>query len=99
MLGTFAERNYTTAMGEISFSPEIQQWIAARVAEGHYADEEDYFLDLIRRDMADAELAETPEQIAWVREKVAEGLASGVAEGDPRDFINDLIAKRRAQRG
>jgi antitoxin ParD1/3/4 len=86
-------------VGEISFSPQIRKWIASRVSEGGYADEEDYLLDLIRRDMADAELVETPEQIAWVRERVAEGLASGVADGDPREFINELIAKRRAQRG
>ncbi|QGN55143.1 type II toxin-antitoxin system ParD family antitoxin [Novosphingobium sp. Gsoil 351] len=86
-------------MGEISFPSEIRQWIASRVTEGGYADEDDYVLELIRRDMADASLAETPEQIAWVREKVAEGLASGIAEGDPRTFIEKLIAKRRATRG
>lgn len=86
-------------MGEISFSPEIQQWIAARVAEGHYADEEDYFLDLIQRDMAEAEATETAEYIAWVREKVAEGLASGVIHRDPRNVLDEIVAERHARGG
>jgi antitoxin ParD1/3/4 len=86
-------------MGENSFPPEIRRWIASRLAEGGYADEEDYLLDLIRRDMADTELEETPEQIAWVRQKVAEGLASGIVHRDPRDVIEDIIATRRARRG
>jgi antitoxin ParD1/3/4 len=86
-------------MGEISFSPEIQEWIAARLAEGGYADEEDYLLDLIRRDMQGAAFDETPEEIAWVREKVAEGLASGVIDKEPEDVIEEIIAERRARRG
>jgi len=86
-------------MGEISFPPEIQQWIAARLAEGGYADEEDYFLDLIRRDMEDAAFPETPEEIAWVREKVAEGLASGISDERPETIIENIIARRRARRG
>ena len=40
-------------MGEISFPPDIRRWIAARLSEG-YADETDYLIELIRRDMAEA---------------------------------------------
>ena len=53
LLGSSPERTYTGAMGEMSFPPEIRQWIAARLAEGGYADEAAYILDLIRRDMAE----------------------------------------------
>lgn len=81
-------------MGEMSFPPEIRQWIAARLAEGGYADEADYILDLIRRDMAEAAWTETPEEIAWVREKIAEGLASGVSDQDPFEFLAELRAGR-----
>jgi antitoxin ParD1/3/4 len=86
-------------MGEISFPPEIRHWIAARLAEGGYGSEEDYLLDLIRRDMEESALPETPEYIAWVREKVAEGLASGVIDKEPEDVIEEIIAERRARRG
>lgn len=80
-------------MGEISFPPDIRRWIAARLSEG-YADETDYLIELIRRDMAEAAWPETPEEVAWVREKVAEGLASGVSEQDPFEFLAELRAGR-----
>lgn len=80
-------------MGEMNFPPEIREWIAKRLAEG-YADETDYVLELIRRDMAEAAWPETPEEIAWVREKVAEGLASGVSDQDPFEFLAELRAGR-----
>jgi antitoxin ParD1/3/4 len=86
-------------MGEISFSPEIQQWLASRVAQGGYADEQAYLLDLICRDMQDAASPETPEEIAWIREKVAEGLASGIVDRDPRDVLDEIIADRRKRHG
>lgn len=81
-------------MGEMSFPPEIQQWIAARLADGGYADEADYILELIRRDMAEAAVPETPEEIAWVRAKIEEGLASGVSDQDPFEFLAELRAGR-----
>lgn len=91
-------------MGEMSFDfpPDLRRWIETRLAEGRYADAQDYLRDLVRRDQegllpgreADEE---SPEYIAWVREKIAEGEASGIAEGDPREFIQSLIARRRAR--
>jgi antitoxin ParD1/3/4 len=86
-------------MGEMSFPPEIRQWIAARLAEGGYADEADYILDLIRRDMHDAAWPETPEEIAWVRAKLEEGEASGISDERPETIIENIIARRRARRG
>jgi antitoxin ParD1/3/4 len=81
-------------MGENSFSPEIRKWIAGRVAEGHYADEEDYFLDLIRRDMQEVE-----DDIDWVRSKLAEAERSQPIDAEPEDVIEQIIAERRARRG
>jgi Arc/MetJ-type ribon-helix-helix transcriptional regulator len=80
-------------MGENSFPPEIRKWIADRVAEG-YADEADYLADLVRRDMAQAGWPETPDEIAWVREKIEEGLASGVSDQDAFEFLAELRAGR-----
>jgi antitoxin ParD1/3/4 len=81
-------------MGDIGFSPEIRQWIASRVANGDFADEEDYLLELIRRDKQAYE-----EELAWLREKIAEGLASGISEEEPETIIENIIARRRARRG
>lgn len=102
-LGTTAKRAYKQAMGEMSFDfpPDLRRWIEERVAEGRYADAGDYVRDLIRRDQdgfhPDAE--ETPEYIAWVRERVAEAQAAPLIDRDPRDIIDELIAKRRTARG
>jgi antitoxin ParD1/3/4 len=81
-------------MGDIGFSPEIRQWIASRVANGDFADEEDYLLELIRRDKQAYE-----DELAWLREKIAEGLASGISEEEPETIIENIIARRRARRG
>ena len=79
-------------MGEMSFPPEIRQWIAARLAEGGYADEEDYFLDLVRRDMQEAE-----DDLDLVRAKLAEAEASGISDERPETIIDNIIARRRAR--
>lgn len=86
-------------MGEMNFPPEIRRWIAARVAEDGYSDEADYVLELIRRDMAEAAWPETPEEIAWVREKIEEGLASGICEKDAFEVLEEIRASRKARRG
>jgi antitoxin ParD1/3/4 len=85
-------------MGENSFPPEIRQWIADRVAEG-YADEADYLAELVRRDMAEAAWPETPEDIAWVRAKIEEGLASGICEKDAFEVLEEIRTNRKARRG
>ena len=81
-------------MNEIGFPPEIRKWIASRVAEGLCADEKVYFLDLIRRDMQDAE-----DDIDWVRAMIAEGEASGFSDERPETIIENIFARRRARRG
>ncbi|QYU70551.1 hypothetical protein J4558_10715 [Leptolyngbya sp. 15MV] len=92
-------------MGEMSFDfpPDLRRWIEEQVAAGHYADASDYVRDLILRDRLDraneAAAEETPEYIAWVREKVAEGLASGVCDKDAFAVLDEIRAKREARRG
>jgi len=85
-------------MGEMNFPPEIRRWIAARLTEG-YADEADYFAELVRRDMARAAGTESPEEIAWVRAKVEEGLASGICEKNAFEVLEEIRASRKARRG
>ncbi len=81
-------------MTDLSFSlpPDLTGRLKSRLAEGGYADAGEYLNDLVRRDLDEA--ADT----AWVREKVAEGLASGVVDMHHTEIIEDIIAKRRARR-
>jgi antitoxin ParD1/3/4 len=84
-------------MGDMSFDipPDLRRLIAERVEQGHYADPAEYIRALIRRDEAQfAVEEETPEYIAWIREKVEEGLASGVSDQDPFEFLDELRAGR-----
>lgn len=84
-------------MGEMSvtFPPDLENWIEMRVSEGGYADAADYVRELIRRDrhgLVMDPVPESPEEIAWIREQVAIGLASGVSEQDPFEFLDELAA-------
>ena len=98
---------YIEPMGEMTFDfpPALRRWIEQRLAEGRFADEADYFRDLVRRDQEGllGEVAEeepdSPEYIAWVREKIAEGEASGYIERDAREVLKEIIDERRARRG
>lgn len=81
---------------------ELDDWVKSRLADGGYPDPGEYLLDLIRRDqlglVAEPE-EDSPEQIAWLRERIAEGLASGVSKEDPFEFLDRLIAKHRPSHG
>ncbi|HAH09306.1 MAG TPA: type II toxin-antitoxin system ParD family antitoxin [Alphaproteobacteria bacterium] len=39
-------------MNRLTLSPEQEEWMRARIADGTFADESDYLGDLIRRDRA-----------------------------------------------
>ncbi|MBU6395692.1 MAG: type II toxin-antitoxin system ParD family antitoxin [Sphingomonadales bacterium] len=82
-------------MTDLSFSlpDELAASLQSRLADGRYADAGDYLRDLVRRDLAEAADA------AWVREKIAEGEASGYIDRDARDVLREIVADRRARRG
>lgn len=73
-------------MGEMSFPPELQEWIASRVAEGRYIDEADYLRDLVRRDQDAVD-------VEWLREKIAQAEASPLLDESPRQVIESIIAE------
>lgn len=77
-------------MTDLSFTlpSSLQDRLEQRVAQGGYADAGDYLRDLIRRD-----LAESDEDAAWVRARLAEGEASGYLDADPRDVLREIMAK------
>ena len=82
-------------MTDLSFSlpDDLAKLLQSRLVEGHYADAGEYVSELVRRDLEEA--ADT----AWVREKIAEGEASGYIERDAREGLQELIDERRARRG
>ena len=73
--------------------PDLESWIAARVAEGRFFDANDYLRELVRRDRAEVE------DTAWVRAMIEEGEASGYSDSDPATLIEEIIAERRSRRG
>lgn len=82
-------------MTDLSFSipDDLAATLKSRLAEGHYADASEYVCELIRRDLEEAADA------AWVREKIAEGEASGFIDRDAREVLKEIIAERHARRG
>lgn len=93
-LGTAGERAYTGVMGDMTFPPQLQQWIDARVAEGRYADAQDYLSDLIRRDQDAAQ-----DETEWLREQIRIGEESGISEQDPFEFLDELRTGKHDRQG
>jgi antitoxin ParD1/3/4 len=81
-------------MTDLSFSlpDDLVAQLQSRLEGGPFADASEYIVALVRRDLEEA--ADT----AWVREKIAEGLASGFIDKDPSEVIEEIIANRRARR-
>ena len=82
-------------MTDLSFAipQSMLDWLQRRVAEGEYVDIGDYLRDLVRREQEEAK------ELAWLREQIAEGLASGIIDKEPEDVIEEIIAARRARHG
>lgn len=77
-------------MTDLSFSisASMLRWLEERAAMGDYVDVGDLLRDLVRREQrAEAEDA------AWVREKIAEGEASGYHDEDARTVLKRIMAK------
>lgn len=82
-------------MADLSISvPEsMLHWLEQQAAAGDFVDAGDLVRDLVRREQ------DRTRRIDWLREQIAEGLASGVVEGRPEDLIEDIIAARKARHG
>ena len=78
----------------LSFPPALQAWVDARIAEGRYADAEDYLRDLVRRDQE-----AIAEDRNWVRAMIQEGLDSGILDQDAEEVLDEIIAEDPDLRG
>lgn len=77
------------AQMNISIPDPLKGWAEARVAEGRYSSTSDYVRDLVRRDQ------ESEEARRRLLAAIDEGLASGVSDCDPFDYLNELHAGLR----
>lgn len=78
----------------ISIPPALQRWIEARLAGGGYADVGDYLRDLLRRDAAEASIDRR-----WLKAMIDDGLASGIAPGEPEEMLDEILAEDPDLRG
>lgn len=85
--------NNPMAQLNVSIPPALKTWIDHRVAEGRYSSASDYVRDLVRRDQ-EAEA----DDIAWVKARLAEGMASGVIEKDAKAVLREIMAEHPARR-
>ena len=74
------------AQMNISIPEKLKGWAEARVAEGRYSSTSDYVRDLVRRDQ------ENEEKLRRLQAAIHEGLASGVSERDPLEYLAELRA-------
>lgn len=77
----------------VTIPPALRSWVDHRVAEGRYTSASDLVRDLLRKDMDSA-----PDDVEYVRGLIAEGLASGVVNQDPRAALREIIAEYPAHR-
>ena len=77
------------AQMHVSLPADLETWAEARVAEGRYRGTDGYILDLIRRDR------EHEQKRRALQAAIDEGLASGVSERDPFDYLDELRDRLR----
>lgn len=77
----------------VSIPPALKSWIDHRVAEGRYSSASDYMRDLVRRDQESE-----PNDIEWVKARLAEGEASGYIDKDAKQVLRDIITEYPADR-
>ena len=72
------------AQMNVSIPDKLKGWAESRVAEGRYSSTSDYVRDLVRRDQ------EAEEKLQRLRAAIDEGLASGVSDRDPFEYLEEL---------
>jgi antitoxin ParD1/3/4 len=81
------------AQMNVSIPDKLKSWAETRVAEGRDSSTSDYVRDLVRRDQ------ETEEARRRLQAAIDEGIASGVSERDPFEYLDELRERLRASSG
>lgn len=69
-----------------SITERNKQWLLAQVATGHYGSASEVIRDMIRE--RELRYQETPEQLEWLRVKLAKSIESGVSQTNPDDLLS-----------
>ena len=90
-LAGVGEPSYISIMAQMNvlLPDDLQHWTDARAAEGGFDSGGDYVRDLLRRDR------EYAEKLAILQAAIDEGLASGVSDRDPFEYLEELRAGLR----
>lgn len=78
----------------ISIPPALQSWLNAQLSQGRYADAGEDVRDLVRRDLAEASVDRR-----WIKAMIDEGLASGIADGEAEEVLDEILAEDPDLRG
>ena len=78
------------AQTSVSLPEGLKSWAEARVAKGRYSSTSDYVRDLVRRDR------DNTQKLQALQAAIDAGLASGVSERDPFEYLNELRAGLRS---
>jgi antitoxin ParD1/3/4 len=91
-IAQISAESYMRRMAQVNVSlPDgLKSWAERRVAEGRYSSTSDYVRDLIRRD------EEHEAKRRRLQAAIDEGMASGVSDRDPFDYLDELRAKLRS---
>lgn len=81
------------AQVNVALPQDLSDWAQARAAQDGYADPADYVRDVVRRER------EHEEKLARLRAAIDEGLASGVSDRDPFEYLAELRAGLRRASG
>jgi antitoxin ParD1/3/4 len=85
----------------VSLTKELDQFVAAKVEEGHYANASEVMRTALR--LLEREEQEYEQKMTALRAAIAEGLASGVAEPGVFErldaYIEELAAEESAEEG
>ena len=76
-----------TTRKTITLSEQQDAWVKARIADGDYTNDSEYFRDMIRRDQ------EQNTKFSTFKEAIQEGLKSGVSKRSVKDIWKE--AERR----
>lgn len=76
-----------------SITDQHSHWLKAQVASGAFASASEVIRDMIRE--RQLRQNETPEQIGWLRQKLAKSVQSGVSDKDPKELLSQIKAKMK----
>ena len=77
----------------ITVTDRQEQWIRAKIADGEYGNDSEYFRDLIRRDQ------EQNLRFRALKEAVQDGLESGLSDKTVKEIWAEAEQRYRARHG